>query len=203
MLQDASSTVDDRKAAIETAPSVASLAALTQASRTPVVNSHSRSTNTRSSIIVGIKSGLAPYQDTRRQIEFVTEDTVGRVCGRLAEVADRYGREGNGSSVRIDLEIDLQQEIAPPDPDRDIESGARRQSPLPSRARSPPLCNASLLQSRRSRQKAAEAARPTCRFSPAPPSSERLWRCLNAVGACPRGHARVPDRCIPPVSRTA
>jgi CRP-like cAMP-binding protein len=46
----------------------------------------------------------------RKRTEFVAQDTVGRVCSRLVELADRFG-EDDGASVHIDLTI-TQEELA-------------------------------------------------------------------------------------------
>ena len=47
----------------------------------------------------------------RRLIEFAAADTLGRVCGRLAEACDAHGEPGRGGSVRIMLPI-TQEELA-------------------------------------------------------------------------------------------
>lgn len=47
----------------------------------------------------------------RRQLEFTTADALGRVCARLDELADRYGRAGEADGVHIDLPI-TQTELA-------------------------------------------------------------------------------------------
>ena len=47
---------------------------------------------------------------SRKQVEFGTQDTLGRVAGRLVEFADRYG-ERDGDAVRITLPIS-QDELA-------------------------------------------------------------------------------------------
>ena len=46
----------------------------------------------------------------RKRTEFVAQDTVGRVCSRLVELADRFG-EDDGAGVHIDLTI-TQEELA-------------------------------------------------------------------------------------------
>jgi CRP-like cAMP-binding protein len=46
----------------------------------------------------------------RKRTEFVAQDTVGRVCSRLVELADRFG-EDDGVGVHIDLTI-TQEELA-------------------------------------------------------------------------------------------
>lgn len=46
----------------------------------------------------------------RKRTEFVAQDTVGRVCSRLVELADRFG-EDDGDGVHIDLTI-TQEELA-------------------------------------------------------------------------------------------
>jgi len=46
----------------------------------------------------------------RKRIEFGAYDTVGRVCKRLVELAERFGEE-RGASVRIALPLS-QQELA-------------------------------------------------------------------------------------------
>jgi CRP/FNR family transcriptional regulator, cyclic AMP receptor protein len=46
----------------------------------------------------------------RKRTEFVAQDTVGRVCSRLVELADRFGEQGDGG-VHIDLTI-TQEELA-------------------------------------------------------------------------------------------
>ncbi len=46
----------------------------------------------------------------RKRIEFTAQDTVGRVAGRLVELAERFGRESE-LGVRIDLSIS-QEELA-------------------------------------------------------------------------------------------
>lgn len=47
----------------------------------------------------------------RRQLEFSTSDSLGRVCARLDELATRYGTSDDSSSVRIELQI-TQTELA-------------------------------------------------------------------------------------------
>jgi len=47
----------------------------------------------------------------RRQLEFTTSDALGRVCARIDELADRYGRTGEGDDVQIGLPI-TQTELA-------------------------------------------------------------------------------------------
>lgn len=47
----------------------------------------------------------------RRQLEFTTSDALGRVCARLDELADRYGRASETDAVQIDLPI-TQTELA-------------------------------------------------------------------------------------------
>lgn len=47
----------------------------------------------------------------RRQLEFTTADALGRVCGRLDELAERYGHASGSDGVRIDLPI-TQTELA-------------------------------------------------------------------------------------------
>ena len=46
----------------------------------------------------------------RKRIEFLAQDTVGRVCSRLVELAERFGESG-GEGVHIDLVIS-QEELA-------------------------------------------------------------------------------------------
>ena len=40
----------------------------------------------------------------RKRIEFLAQDTVGRVCSRLVELAERFGEAGDGGT-HIDLAI--------------------------------------------------------------------------------------------------
>ena len=47
----------------------------------------------------------------RRQLEFTTADALGRVCARLDELAERYGRSSGTDAVHIDLPI-TQTELA-------------------------------------------------------------------------------------------
>ena len=46
----------------------------------------------------------------RKRTEFIAQDTVGRVCSRLIELAERFG-EDDGAGVHIDLTI-TQEELA-------------------------------------------------------------------------------------------
>lgn len=46
----------------------------------------------------------------RKRTEFIAQDTVGRVCSRLVELADRFGQD-DGAGVHIDLTI-TQEELA-------------------------------------------------------------------------------------------
>ncbi|HEX6618573.1 MAG TPA: Crp/Fnr family transcriptional regulator, partial [Solirubrobacteraceae bacterium] len=46
----------------------------------------------------------------RKRIEYLAQDTVGRVCSRLVELADRFG-EAEGDGVHIELAI-TQEELA-------------------------------------------------------------------------------------------
>ena len=46
----------------------------------------------------------------RKRVEFLAQDTVGRVCSRLVELAERFGEPGSGA-VQIDLAI-TQEELA-------------------------------------------------------------------------------------------
>jgi CRP/FNR family transcriptional regulator, cyclic AMP receptor protein len=46
----------------------------------------------------------------RKRVEYLAQDTVGRVCSRLVELADRFGEPGE-DGVRIDLAI-TQEELA-------------------------------------------------------------------------------------------
>jgi CRP/FNR family transcriptional regulator, cyclic AMP receptor protein len=46
----------------------------------------------------------------RKRIEFLAQDTVGRVCSRLVELADRFG-EADGNGVQIELAI-TQEDLA-------------------------------------------------------------------------------------------
>ena len=48
---------------------------------------------------------------SRRQLEISTADALGRVCARLDELADRYGRASETDAVHIDLPI-TQTELA-------------------------------------------------------------------------------------------
>jgi CRP/FNR family transcriptional regulator, cyclic AMP receptor protein len=47
----------------------------------------------------------------RKRTEFVAQDTVGRVCSRLVELADRFGEDDGAAGVHIDLTI-TQEELA-------------------------------------------------------------------------------------------
>jgi CRP-like cAMP-binding protein len=45
----------------------------------------------------------------RRQLEFTTADALGRVCARLDELADRYGRDGDRAADGIQIELPITQ----------------------------------------------------------------------------------------------
>jgi CRP-like cAMP-binding protein len=42
---------------------------------------------------------------TRRQVEFGTVDALGRVCGRIVEMMDRYGRQTDGARVVLNAPL--------------------------------------------------------------------------------------------------
>jgi CRP/FNR family transcriptional regulator, cyclic AMP receptor protein len=50
-------------------------------------------------------------QANQHQLELTTSDALGRVCGRIDHLADRYGTAGDGGAVEIDLPI-TQTELA-------------------------------------------------------------------------------------------